>query len=319
MKRILAALAVLLLLTGCGPSASPQIGLCIHEETLFTRTYAKMIRQTLQQQGCRVTVAYSHSDQQAQNRKLRELIDGGCDGLVVSPVLIGAADELVQQVKSANVPTVFISREPKAEALALWDKVSYVGCDPAGAGMAQAQLLLKVEDRGDVNGNGVLSYVVIQGQQKDLDARDRTDHGLRALWNAGVITDELHLYCTDGEEETAKRTVKKALKAYGNEIEAVLCNTDTMALAAMEVLLERGLVIGKDVYLLGMDGTARALAQVQAGNLSGTVLEDYERQARQVADILQQLLSGQTVSKHSYFSHIPVDRENAARYIPWWQ
>jgi len=319
MRKFILFLAVLFMLTGCSAEKAPEIGLCIHEETAFTRIYAKEIRQALEQHGCRVTVLYSGNDQNTQNRQLRQLIDQNCGGLVISPVMIGEGEALVQMVKSANIPTVFISREPKENALKLWNMVSYVGCDPAGAGKAQAQLLLNTPNRGDMNGDGVLSYVVLQGQQESLNARDRTDHALRMLWDAGLATDELRLYCTDGQRETAKRTIKKALKDFPEEVEAVLCNTDTMALAVMEVLQERGIIIGKDMYLLGMDGIPRALEQMQEGNLTGTVLEDYPRQARQVATTMQQLLAGQAVSSRSYFPYIPVDRKNAAQYIPWWR
>ena len=319
MRMFILLLAVLLILTGCTAEKSPEIGLCIHAETVFTQTYAKMISDALKQQGCRVTICYSHNNQTTQNRQLQRLIDEGCDGLVISPVMIGEAEALVQTVKNANIPAVFVSREPAENALAVWDRVSYVGCDPAGAGKAQAQLLLNTPNRGDVDGDGVLSYVVLQGQQESLNARDRTDHALRTLWDAGVTTDELRIYCTDGQKETATRTIKKALKDFPEAMEAVLCNTDTMALAVMEVLQQRGVVIGKEIYLLGMDGTPRALKQVLAGKLTGTVLEDYPRQARHVAITMQQMLSGQSVQKHCYVPHIPIDRENAAQYIPWWQ
>lgn len=318
VKRIIVALLLTLFLTGC--KGKPyEIGLCMHDDTVFTRAYAQVLQQALEQQGCRVTRLHSHNDQSAQNRQLDKLIAQGCDGLIISPVMTSAADELVQRVKEADIPAVLVSREPEEAVLDLWERVSYVGCDPAGAGQAQAQLLLKTKDKGDVNGDGVLTYVVLQGQQRDLDARDRTDCALRSLWDAGVITYELKLYCTDGQKETARQACAKALTAFGDDVEAVLCNTDTMALGAMEALGENGRVVGRDVYLLGMDAVPQALEQVAAGKLTGTVLEDYQSQAQQATHTLIRLLSGQSVQKRCYVDHILVTAENAAQYSDWWK
>ena len=66
--------------------------------------------------------------------------------------------------------TVLINREPTAEQMAAYNKLVYVGCDAAQSGTFQGEIILETENKGDINGDGKVSYIMIQGDPENIDA-----------------------------------------------------------------------------------------------------------------------------------------------------
>lgn len=88
------------------------------------------------------------------------------------------------------------------------------------------------------------------------------------------------------------------LAAAGDKIEAVLANNDDMALGAIEALKAAGYFTnGKYIPVVGVDATAPALKELEAGTLLGTVLNDANSQGRATLNIAAALAKGETPSK----------------------
>ena len=144
MKKILAlvmALVLVLSLAACqnssgsttgGDSEKKSIGICIYKfDDNFMTTYRKNLEDSLKAKGYDVTIVDGNNDQAKQTEQINTFISQGVDALIINPVMTTAADAIVNQVKAAGIPTVFINREPTAEIMQLWDKIAYVGCDAA--------------------------------------------------------------------------------------------------------------------------------------------------------------------------------------------
>ena len=56
-------------------------------------------------------------------------------------------------------------------------------------------MVAELPDRGDINGDGVVSYVMIEGDPENIDAQYCTEYSIKALRDAGgtdrVITGRL--------------------------------------------------------------------------------------------------------------------------------
>ena len=183
MKKILAlvmALVLVLSLAACqnssgsttgGDSEKKSIGICIYKfDDNFMTTYRKNLEDSLKAKGYDVTIVDGNNDQAKQTEQINTFISQGVDALIINPVMTTAADAIVNQVKAAGIPTVFINREPTAEIMQLWDKIAYVGCDAAQSGTFQGELILETANKGDINGDGVISYIMIQGDPENIDA-----------------------------------------------------------------------------------------------------------------------------------------------------
>ncbi len=276
-------------------STGGKIGVCIYKfGDAFMSTYRNRLQELLEAKGYEVSIVDSNNDQAKQNDQINAFITEGVDALIINPVMTTAASEIISLVKEADIPTVLINREPTAEQMAAYDKLVYVGCDASQSGVFQGQLILDTENQGDINGDGKVSYVMIQGDPENIDTQLRTKYSVQTLTEAGVAVEELDTACGEWDREKGRKIMENDLAKYGSQIEVVFCNNDEMALGALQAILAAGRAVNQDIYLVGVDALDAALNEVAAGNMTGTVLNDADAQAAQVVACMEDLLNGKT-------------------------
>ena len=152
--------------------AGGKVGVCIYKfDDAFMTTYRNALQAILEEKGYEVSVVDGNNDQAKQTEQVNTFITQGVDALIINPVMTSAADTIIAAVKQANIPTVLINREPTAEQMAAYDKLVYVGCDAAQSGTFQGEIILETENKGDINGDGKVSYIMIQGDPENIDAQ----------------------------------------------------------------------------------------------------------------------------------------------------
>ena len=97
-------------------SGSANIGVCIYKfDDNFMTTYRTALETILKEKGYEVTVVDGNNDQAKQTEQINTFIAQGVDALIINPVMTSAASSIVNLVQTADIPTVFINREPTAE------------------------------------------------------------------------------------------------------------------------------------------------------------------------------------------------------------
>lgn len=343
MKKFLALLLTLVMvlsLAACGgdtkteepeteePVEEPQveepaaeggtIGVCIYKfDDAFMTTYRNALDEILKGKGYTVTFVDGNNDQAKQNEQINTFITQGVDALIINPVMTSAADQIIATVKDAGIPTVLINREPTADQMAAYDKLVYVGCDARQSGTMQGELILDTANGGDINGDGKVSYIMIQGDPENIDAQYRTEYSVKALTDAGVEVEELDLQRGDWDREKGQTICANDLAQFGDQIEVVFCNNDDMAIGALQAIQGAGRVVNEDIYLVGVDALDAALNEVVAGNMTGTVLNDANGQAEAAVEAMEGLLAGDTYASGEqsiYVDYVKVTPENAASF-----
>ena len=326
MKKILAlvmALVLVLSLAACqnssgsttgGDSEKKSIGICIYKfDDNFMTTYRKNLEDSLKAKGYDVTIVDGNNDQAKQNEQINTFITQGVDALIINPVMTSAADQIISTVKGADVPTVLINREPTADQMSAYDKLVYVGCDAAQSGTFQGELILDTENKGDINGDGKVSYIMIQGDPENIDAQLRTEYSVKALTDAGVEVEQLDLQRGDWDRNKGQEICQNDLAKYGDQIEVVFCNNDDMAIGALQAIQAAGRTVNKDIYLVGVDALDAAKNEVANGNMTGTVLNDAKGQATQAVASMEELLGGKTFEANHqsvYVDYVKVTPDN---------
>lgn len=335
LTALLMAMAMVLGLAACAPAApkettpattpvetstpvatAKKIGVCIYKfDDNFMTVYRNNLETILKDKGYEVTIVDSNNDQNKQTEQINTFITQGVDALILNPVMPSAAAQMIDTVKTAGIPTVLINREPTAEDLGKWDKVSYVGADATQSGTFQGQLILDTENKGDFNGDGVVSYIMVQGDPENIDAQQRTEYSIKALTDAGTKVEQLDLQRGDWDQIRGQEITATDLSQYGNKVEVVFCNNDAMALGALEAIKAAGRTVGTDIYLVGVDALDDAVAKVAAGEMTGTVLNDAVGQATKAVEVMEALLAGETVSSQNYVDYVMVTQATAPNYM----
>ena len=296
-----------------------SIGVCIYKfDDAFMTTYRNALEKILKEKGYEVTVVDGNNDQAKQNEQINTFITQGVDALIINPVMTSAADTIIATVKDADIPTVLINREPTGDQMAAYDKLVYVGCDAAQSGTFQGELILDTENKGDINGDGKVSYIMIQGDPENIDAQLRTEYSVKALQDAGIEVEQLNLTRGDWDREKGQTICANDLAQFGDKIEVVFCNNDDMAIGALQAIQSAGRKVNEDIYLVGVDALDAALNEVSNGNMTGTVLNDANGQAAGAVAEMEKLLGGATYASGEqsvYVDYVKVTPDNVGDFM----
>lgn len=290
----------------------PKIGVSIYRyDDTFMKLYRSELKQYLEETyHAEVIMRNAGGDQEEQNRQVRQFLSEGCDGIIVNPVEVLAAGGLADACSQAGVPLVFINREPPEAERKRWQEnhmaVSCIGTDSRQAGTYQGEIILETPKRGDLNGDGVVSYVMLMGEEGNEDSRYRTEYSIKALEDGGMKTEELFSGNGEWNMDNGKKLTEAALAAYGSRIEVIFCNNDAMANGALEAVEESGRMPGKDICLVGVDALQETVEYIKEGKITGTVLNDHEGQSRTAADTLIEMIGGEEADTRYLVDYIKI-------------
>ncbi|MEY8353796.1 galactose ABC transporter substrate-binding protein [Lachnospiraceae bacterium 54-53] len=297
---------------GISKESGPKIGVSIYRyDDTFMKLYRSELKQYLEETyQAEVVMRNAGGDQEEQNRQVAQFISDGCAGIIVNPVEVSAAGELADTCSQAGIPLVFINREPREQERKRWEEnnlaVSCIGTDSRQAGTYQGNIILETENKGDRNRDGVVSYVMLMGEEGNEDSRYRTEYSIRALEEGGMKTEELFSGHGDWDKDKGKKLAQSALASYGSRIEVIFCNNDAMAEGALEAVEESGLLPGKDILLVGVDALLETVEHIKEGKITGTVLNDHEGQSRAAADALIKMIGGEEADTRYLVDYIKI-------------
>ena len=289
--RRLLALGAAALLLAAGPAGcreTPQedgtlrIGVAVYkgEDTYIsnmTQAMQESVDDWCAETGERIQVSISDAQesQNTQNEQIDRFLSLGYDVLCVNLVDRTDAARVVDKAREADVPLVFFNREPVQEDIDAWDKVYYVGSDARQSAQIQAQIVLDLWESDpaalDRNGDGILQYMMLEGESRHQDAVIRTEVSVQTLREAGVPLERVESGIANWDRNQAAALTESALLEYP-EIELILCNNDDMALGAADAVERLGLEFSN---IVGIDGTPQGVEAVDQGRLLGTVVMDY--------------------------------------------
>lgn len=321
MKRLLALVLVAVLALGMMSVATAEtkalkIGVAIYKyDDNFMTLYRTELEKYLKDLGHEVTIVDGKGDQAEQTNQIDSFIANKMDVLIINLVQSTAAATIIDKVKAAGIPTVFINREPTEADMQMWDKIAYVGADARQSGTFQGEIIVETANKGDWNGNGVVDYVMLVGDPENVDAQYRTQFSIKALEDAGLKVNKLFEQRGDWAQEKGQELTANALSQFGNQVDVVLANNDAMGLGAVQAITAAGRTVGKDIYLVGVDALPEAVQLVMAGGMTGTVLNDHIGQSHTAADVAILAAAGQPLEKVYTVDYVKVTQTNAADFV----
>ena len=261
-----------------------------------------------------VTMVDGKNDMGEQTNQIDTFITQKMDVIICNLVQTSSAEVIIDKVVAAGIPLVLINREPLGDngdesypGIIDNPTVCYVGADARQSGTYQGEIVLALPNKGDINGDGVVSYVMVVGDPENPDAQYRTEYSIKALTDAGVKVKELVKNVGNWDQTKGQEIVAAALTQYGDEIEVVFCNNDGMALGAAAAIEAAGRKVGEDIYLLGVDALDECQEMVQKGTMTGTVLNDHIGQSHKAVDVAIQALNGEPIDNYYWVDYVKVD------------
>ena len=175
--------------------ADKKVGISIYkfDDNFMTLYRTELVRYLTEDLGFKaenVVVQDGKGDQAEQTNQINNFITQKYDVLILNLVQASSEPDVTNICNEAGIPVVYINREPDAEREEAWVtdgiKATYVGADARQSGTYQGEEIAELENKGDADGDGVVRYIMVQGDPENVDAQYRTEFSVKALEDAGL-------------------------------------------------------------------------------------------------------------------------------------
>ena len=290
--------------------------------------YINSVKENLQQieemnpEKIQFTFYDSKDDQGLQNQNIDISIINGTYILLVNLVDLSSGLQVISKAKENNLPIILFNREPKdLEAIRGYDKALYIGTDPKGAGILQGKILIDQwinnKEYIDRNRDDVMQYIMLIGEADNREAIERTKYSVETIKNAQINVEELARREANWDKELARSAIEALIFRYGNRIEVIISNDDSMAEGAIIALQIFGYNKGDKMFtipVVGVNATKAARELISKGYMAGTVLQDAPAKAEALYLVAMNMAEGKAPLEGTNYAF---DETGVAIRIPY--
>jgi erythritol transport system substrate-binding protein len=242
----------------------------------------------------------SHEDDAAKQDQLVDLaISRGAKAIVLDNAGADASVAAVRKAKTAGVPTFLIDREINATGVATAQIVSNnYQCATLGA----QEFVRLMGEKG--------KYVELVGKESDTNAQIRSQAYNEVIGQYPKLV-QVARQSANWSQTEAFEKMETLLQAHP-DVTGVISGNDTMAKGAAAALK----AAGKDLVVVGLDGSPEAIEAIKSGEMDATVLQPAVQMARTAVEQAQAYLKdGKTgLPEKQALDCELVTRENAAQF-----
>ncbi len=233
--------------------------------------------------GIDLTFSDAQQKQENQIKALRDFIDQGVDVIAFSPVVETGWDEVLQEIKDAEIPVVLVDRT--VDTTVEDPYVTWIGADFKQEGITAGEWVkANHPDAKIFEMQGTLG----SGAQVDREA------GFDEVVGAENIVGKASGNFTRAE---GKAAMEAALQAYP-DMNLLFAHNDDMGLGAIEAIEAAGKVPGKDIIIVTVDGVRDGL-QALVDKKFNYVVECNPVFGDQILDAIKKVYNGEDLPKET--------------------
>ncbi len=280
-------------------------------EDNYRATLTDAIMAAAKSQGVAIDYVETGGDAETEANLITSAKASGYTAIILRPG--DASTALQMNVASNDLPIVYVNNQPSDSHLE-GGKYIFVGSDEYQAGQYQAEYVLK-----QLGNPKTLDVIIFEGEIGHSGTIGRTKSVKETLRANGCAANYVFVDTANWSDVEARSKFAIFMKT-GQNVDAIFCNNDTMALGAVQGLKDFGLDYSK-IPVVGVDATADGCASILAGEMAFTVLQDAKGQGAAAVEAAKVLGSGGDLSsvegasedkKYVWVPFSPVDKSNAA-------
>ena len=208
------------------------------------------------------------------------------DFVIINLAEVSNGQVLVDMFQAAEIPFLFYNKQPAedtTQSVLVDTGTIFIGTLARQAGDMQGEILadLYKEDPGiDLNGDGVLQYVMLMGEPQNPEAIARSQYSVETAVANGLKLEQIGqtLVC-NWDTAQAQDAINATWAANPDgKIEVIFANNDMMGLGAVAALNSYGWNTGKEgdpkVVIIGVDAVDSAMESIKTGGMTATVQQD---------------------------------------------
>ncbi|MEZ9595403.1 ribose ABC transporter substrate-binding protein RbsB [Shewanella sp. 10N.261.52.F9] len=276
------ALCSIVLLSACAPfSASAQDAIAIVLSTMNNPFFVTMkdgAEAQAKELGYKLIALDSQNDPSKELANVEDLTMRGVKAILINPTDALAVTNAIRTANRANIPVLTLDR-----TAAHGDIVSHIASDNIAGGELAGQFIAQQLGHD-------AKVIQLEGIAGTSAARERGEG-----FSNAVIANKLQMLSSqpaDFDRSKGLNVMENMLAANG-DVQAVFAQNDEMALGALRAIE----AAGKDIMVIGFDGTDEGIAAVRRQQLSATIAQQPELLGATGIIIADKILKGQVVEK----------------------
>ncbi|MDV7103760.1 ribose ABC transporter substrate-binding protein RbsB [Vibrio sp. TH_r3] len=285
MKKIATILSAAVLSASMSASAFAEDTLAVVVSTLNNPFFVSMkdgAEKKAQELGYKLIVLDSQNDPSKELSNIEDLTVRGVKAILINPTDSDAVSNAIRMVNRTDIPVLTLDRGASRGEVA-----SHIASDNVVGGELAGNFIV------EAIGNNA-KVIQLEGIAGTSAARERGEGFMKAVNNS-----KLQLLATQPADfdRTKGLNVMENLLAANPDVQAVFAQNDEMALGALRAVQASG----KEVMIVGFDGTDDGVAAVQRGDLAATVAQQPELIGALGIETADKILKGEKVE-----AYIPV-------------
>ncbi|WP_406023732.1 ABC transporter substrate-binding protein [Nocardioides sp. NBC_00850] len=321
MKKTLIGLCALAMggmsLSACGGSEAADDGSItmgfaqVGAESGWRTANTTSIQDSAEEAGIDLKFSDAQQKQENQIKSIRSYIQQKVDVIAFSPVVETGWDAVLQEAKRAKIPVVLTDRAVDTEDTSLY--VTFIGSDFVEEGEKAGQWLVDNADASDVDKDGAVNVVELQGTTGSAPAIDRKkgfEDKISADSKIKITESQTGDFTRDGGKQ-----VMEAFLQSNPKIDVVYAHNDDMGLGAIEAIKAAGKKPGTDIKIITVDAVKDGMTALAAGEIN-YIVECSPLLGPQLMDVAEKVVAGEEVPDRIVTEETTFTPEQAAEALP---
>lgn len=311
MLSILSAFVVLFTFTACssGESSSDSgekkdgtylIGVSMKTMSdEFSNTLGEAIQTAAEEyEDVELVFLDAQADVSKQISNVEDMVARDIDVLILNAQDAEGSGQALDICEEAGIPVVEVNTTTTKT-----NYTSYVGSNDVEAGSLIGEFI-----KEELNGEG--KVCIIEGTMGQSPQIFRYQ-GIEETLLTDTDVEVLATLSADWMRDKAMSITEDWLGRY-DDIDAILCEDDEMALGALEACKGAG---REDILIVGVDATPNAMQSVKEGGMAATVLQDAQEQAETTMEVAYKIATGEEVEKEYIVPFQLITSDNVDDYL----
>lgn len=240
-----------------------------------------------------VQLMFKNAEQKQENQidAIRSFIAYQVDVIAFAPIVEDGWDNVLREAKDAGIPVICSDRSVTLEDESLI--TGFVGSDFYQEGVRAGEYLIK-----KIAGvTGPVRIAEISGTLDSTPMRDRAQ-GFRDTIEKDARCQVVYSESGDFLRSKGKEVMVDVLATAG-EVDVLYSHNDSMTLGAIETIEQHGIVPGKDIIIISVDGEQVAIDLLKQGKIN-CVVECTPMLGDVIMTLAKRLAQGETIDRVTY-------------------
>ncbi|USD64445.1 ribose ABC transporter substrate-binding protein RbsB [Vibrio sp. SCSIO 43136] len=282
MKKITTLITTAILAASASVTAQAQDTLAVVVSTLNNPFFVSMkdgAEEKAKELGYELIVLDSQNDPSKELSNVEDLTVRGVKAILINPTDSDAVSNAIRMANRSNIPVLTLDR-----GASRGEVVSHIASDNVAGGELAGQF---IQEQAGADAK----VIQLEGIAGTSAARERGEGFMNAVKGSQM---ELLASQPADFDRTKGLNVMENLLAANPNVQAVFAQNDEMALGAMRAVQASG----KNVLIVGFDGTDDGIAAVKRGKLAATVAQQPELIGSLGVETADKVLKGEKVAEY---------------------